>query len=240
MFLEDFLSAIGFLTIFPVKKDLPFKPQNMIKYFPVVGLLIGIMLSFLDLLLRKKLPVGMVSLIDVFLLVILTGALHLDGLADTADGLFSHTDKESVLKIMKDSRIGTMGTLSVSFVLFFKWLSISNLSGSIRFWGLVIVPSLSRGSMALITQFLPYCREIGLGKEFVRKSSISNFIYFLVIWIILLVFLRTSFIQIFLTFWSIFFIILLFYKKKLNCITGDMIGALNEVMEAFLFFALIL
>jgi len=238
--LEDLFSAIGFLTIFPVKKDLPFRPQKMIKYFPVVGLLIGIILAFLDLLFTKKLPIGVVSLIDVFLLVVLTGAIHLDGLADTADGLFSHRDKESILKIMKDSRIGTMGALSVFFVLFLKWLSISNLSGNIRFLGLVVVPALSRGSMGLITQFLPYCREIGLGKEFVKKISIFDFIYFIGVWIFLLIFLHIVFVQLFLIFWSVFFFVFLFYKKKLDCITGDMIGALNEVMEAFLFFALIL
>ncbi len=112
-FLTEFRTAILFITILPAGKNVAYSPMGMIKFFPIVGLILGSILVGFDLLASSLWPPLVVSVLDVFLLILLTGAFHLDGLGDTADGMFSHRPKERVMEIMKDSRTGMMGLVAV-------------------------------------------------------------------------------------------------------------------------------
>ena len=89
----------------------------MLAWMPVVGLLIGGLWAAFDYAAGLIFPMSVRGLLDVLFLVILTGGLHLDGLADTADGLLSHRDPARSLEIMKDSRVGTWGAIALFFVL---------------------------------------------------------------------------------------------------------------------------
>ncbi len=233
------LSSLSFLTILPIRTS-SFEPEKMLPYFPVAGAIIGVFLAIFDLLLQKIFSIEIVSILDILFLTVITGAIHLDGLADTADGLFSHTDKERILEIMRDSRLGTMGAISLFFVLALKWVFVCKINPDIRFLGMISALSLSRGSMVIAAQTFKYCREKGLGKRFVKAFKYKDLLPFALITMLFFVLLKKQFLYTFFTFCAVLLVVLWFYKKKLNCITGDMLGALNELMETALFFSLTL
>jgi adenosylcobinamide-GDP ribazoletransferase len=128
--MKNLFAAIRFITILPAGKSEHFDALGMVPWFPVVGLLLGALLAVFDLAASHLWPVSTVSILDVILLAILTGAFHLDGLGDTADGLLSHRLRERILEIMKDSRIGVMGMVAVVSVLAVKWAGISGLGAN--------------------------------------------------------------------------------------------------------------
>ena len=146
--MKNLFAAIRFITILPAGRSEHFDAMGMVPWFPVAGLLLGALLAVFDLAAARLWPVSAVSILDVILLAILTGAFHLDGLGDTADGLFSHRPRERILEIMKDSRIGVMGVVAVVSVLAVKWAGISGL-GANRTALLILVPAYARCGHAL-------------------------------------------------------------------------------------------
>ena len=125
--MKHLISAFQFLTILPFGKPRVLDAPKTIPYFPIVGLVIGLILVFGDHVFSRLWPATVVSILDVLLLAILSGARHLDGLGDTADGLFSHRSREQALDIMRDSRIGVMGLVAIVFILAIKWVSLHSL-----------------------------------------------------------------------------------------------------------------
>ncbi len=85
--IRNLTAALRFLTILPLGKPADFPGHRMVPYFPLAGLILGLLLALIDAMLQHIFPLNIVSLIDVVFLAVVTGALHLDGLADTADGL---------------------------------------------------------------------------------------------------------------------------------------------------------
>jgi len=185
---------------------------------------------------------SVVSVLDVLFLVVITGAFHLDGLGDTADGMFSHRPKERMLEIMKDSRTGMMGLVAVFSILAVKTAGIFSVkTGVPSFQALLlflIIPSYSRSSMIFGIRFLEYGRkEAGTGLDLFEKPiGLKDFV-FMVIPVVISFFLGYKGLVLNIVFVVTLFFILGFYKKKLNCITGDMLGAMNEITEAVLFMA---
>ncbi len=235
--MKHLLSALQFLTILPCGKPRVFDAPKIIPYFPVAGLVIGLMLVLCDYVFSMVWPVTVVSVLDVLLLAILSGGLHLDGLGDTADGLLSHRSLEQALTIMRDSRIGVMGLVAIVFILSIKWVSLQSLVKH-RALYLFIIPAYSRGAMMFGIKFLRYGRsQGGMGTDF---FSDKPRIYALSI----------IFLPLFLSFWlgwsAVFFnslfifmtvLILFYYKRRMDGITGDMLGAMAEVEETGLFLA---
>lgn len=232
---RDLLAALRFLTILPLGRPGDFAGHRTVPYFPLAGLIVGLLLALLDFAFQHVFPLAVVSLIDVVLLAVITGALHLDGLADTADGLFSHRKSEEVLRIMKDSRVGTMGLLALVFVLGIKWAGISSLNEH-RAVYLIIIPAYARGAFTIAIYFLDYIRpEGGTARPFFAGNrSITGLVWLLVpVGLSLLlgfkaIILNGAFI-------GIVILVILYYKKRLGGVTGDMLGALGEVTEAGLF-----
>ncbi|NVM26056.1 MAG: adenosylcobinamide-GDP ribazoletransferase [Desulfobacterales bacterium] len=229
------ISALQFLTILPLGKSRDFDAPKIIPWFPVVGLTIGLILMLGDYIFSILWPDIIVALLDVLLIVILSGGLHLDGLGDTADGFFSHRSPEQVLSIMRDTRIGVMGLAAIAFVLSIKWACILHLVQH-RALCLFIIPGYSRGAMMFGIKFLRYGRPQGrIGTDFFsdKPPMYALFIIFLpvlfscwlglkAIWLNSLFILMTA-------------LILFYYKRRMGCITGDMLGAMAEVEEAGLF-----
>ncbi len=143
---KGLVSALQFITSIPVSRNAVFEPRAMIPFFPVVGLILGIIVALFDAFAIRLWPAPVAAVLDTALLALLTGALHLDGLGDTADGLYGGRTRERALEIMKDSRIGAMGMVAVVFALAVKWGGLSAL-GEHRALLIVIVPSLARASM---------------------------------------------------------------------------------------------
>jgi len=119
--MRGFAAAIRFITIIPLGRSGIYDPRGMIPYFPAVGLMVGLLLALVDMAALALWSPAVASVIDVFFLVLITGAFHLDGLGDSADGLLGHRPVEKVLTIMKDSRIGVMGLVAIVSALAIKW-----------------------------------------------------------------------------------------------------------------------
>ncbi len=235
----DLRSAIMFITILPAGKGNEFSATGMIRFFPVVGLILGFLLLVFDFLASMVWQPGVVALLDVLVLVALTGAFHLDGLGDAADGLFSHRSKERALEIMKDSRTGMMGLVAVFCGLAVKVAGIYSVKTVCSPFEtallLLIVPAYARAGMLVGIRYFKYGRGAGTGHDlFEKKLPLSDFIWFLIPFLISWL-LGYRMVLLNALFALSLLLILFFYKKKMGCITGDMLGAMCEVTEAVLF-----
>ena len=232
--MKNLISALQFITILPLGKARTFDPPKMVPYFPLVGILLGLMVTLFDSVVIRFWTPPVAALLDVILLAVLTAAFHLDGLGDTADGLLGSRSRDSALEIMKDSRLGTMALVAILFGLALKWGGISSLDSHRRIL-LILIPAYARAAILFGMWYLPYGRTDGTGKPFFsEKISIKQF-WGLILPIGLSLILGLKAIWLNLAFVIIIAMILLFYKKRMGCITGDMLGALVETTEAGLF-----
>ncbi len=241
-FWVDLRSAIMFITILPAGKGNEFSPTGMIRFFPVVGLILGLILIFTDCIASLLWQTPVVALMNVLLLVAVTGAFHLDGLGDAADGLFSHRSRERALEIMKDSRTGMMGLVAIFCSLAVKIAGLYSLkevcSAVDTALVLLIVPAYARAGMLFGIRFLKYGRtNVGTGHDlFQSRLPLVDFVW-LGVPLFLTVFLGCRGVLLNAVFALCVFLILLFYKKNMGCITGDMLGAMTEITESVMFLA---
>jgi adenosylcobinamide-GDP ribazoletransferase len=233
--MRHFISAIQFITILPVGKPGPFDPPKMMPFFPLVGILLGLLVAIFDRLALIFWNEPVVALLDVILLATVTGAFHLDGLGDTADGLLGQRPRDKALTIMKDSRIGAMGLVAVVFGLALKWGGIAGLDVN-RSLLLIIIPAYARSGVLFGIRFLEYGRPGGgTGLEFFKEKLKPVAFWGLALPVGLSLFLGWKALWLNLCFMIITSTILYYYKKRMGCITGDMSGAMIELSEAGLF-----
>jgi adenosylcobinamide-GDP ribazoletransferase len=209
-------------------------------YFPVVGFLIGFLLVNADkAFVLIALPQTIATFLLVVLSVLITRALHIDGLADTLDGMMGGRDRESRLAIMQDSRLGTAGALGIVIVLFMKYLCLNNLFESDRIAALLVAPVLGRWSQTFMVFNANYGREDGMGRAFVghlRAGSLAT-ASALAAGLSAFVVVRLELRSVFLFFSLLSGVLLLTYfgkrylVRKLGGVTGDAIGALSELNE---------
>jgi adenosylcobinamide-GDP ribazoletransferase len=235
--MKSLISAIQFITRIPVGTPGTFEPAGMIQFFPVVGLLIGALLAAFDHVASLFWSRHMTAILDGVFLVWITGAFHIDGLGDTADGLYGNRPREKALLIMKDSRIGAMALVTVVSALAVKWGAIADLDRH-RALLLLIIPAYARGSMLFGFRFLNYGRpDGGTGHPFFKKRlGLSDF-WALGIPLVLSVFAGLRGMVVTIVFIAVVASVLYFYKRRMGCITGDMLGAMTEITEAALFAA---
>ena len=233
--MRNFISAIQFITIIPLGKAETFDPPKMIPYFPIVGILLGILVVLFDHAASRLWSMPVISLLDVIFLAVLTGAFHLDGLGDSADGLLGQRSKEKALTIMKDSRLGTMGLVAIVFGLALKWAGISGLDAN-RTLLLVIVPAYARAGMLFGMRFLEYGRPAGgTGVDFFKSRLEWTAFWGLTAPVVLSVFLGWTAFWLNLSFVTLTTLLIWYYKRRVGCVTGDMLGAMAEILEAGLF-----
>ena len=234
--MKDVLSALRFFTILPLGAgDGEFAPRRLVTSLPTAGLIIGLMTAGFDFLAMQLWPAPAVAVLDVVFLAIVSGGLHLDGLADTVDGLYGGKTRERALEIMKDSRTGAIGVVAVVCCLLAKWAGIFSLDQS-RFVLLMLVPAYARAGVLFGFMYLGYGRQ---GEGTARAFFDESISWYDCRWCLLLAAFSL------LTGWRCFVInglsaltilaILLFYKRKIGCITGDMLGAMIEIAEVVLF-----
>ena len=233
--MKAFIAAIQFITILPCGKPAPFEPEKMVPFFPIVGLLLGIVVAVFDQALLQLWGPTMAAVLDVVLLIIMTGAFHLDGLGDAADGLLGQRSKEKALSIMKDSRIGTMGLVAIVSTLAVKWGGIMGLDTQ-RSLLLILVPAYARGGMIFGIRYLEYGRPGGgTGLDFFKEKLKNSAFLGLILPVLLSILLGWKAVWINAGFVVIIVAILSYYKKRVGCITGDMLGAITEITESGLF-----
>jgi adenosylcobinamide-GDP ribazoletransferase len=159
--------AFGFLTRLPLGDRAVAEAElgRALPWFPVVGLALGLTLACSARLLHDHLPAPLVAVGLVALLAALSGALHLDGLADLFDGLGGgRGDRERTLSIMRDSRIGAHGAAALVLLLAAKVAAVHDLLRAASTWPLVCAPVLARWSAVPLVVYLPYARAQGLGR----------------------------------------------------------------------------
>ncbi len=227
--------AASFLTLLPVAPTARASPREVAAsfgWFPLIGFAIGGLLAIEDRLLTPIFMPGLRAVLIVATLAAITGGLHLDGLADTADALAARKDREHALEILRDSRIGVFGTLALIFVLALKCVAIASLPGSRRAAALYVAPGLARWAMVAVSQRITYLREPGAGSALLSDRGGSYFMLASTIavlalipitawWVcaaVLAAALTTSWLR-----W--------FYRRWLGGVTGDLIGAAGELVE---------
>ncbi len=232
--MTSFLSAVSFLSILPAPQNRPFD-SRMVAYFPLVGLLIGALLVGVDLLGAVIFPAYLRCIVDVLFLAMVTGALHLDGLADSADGLFSHRPLEQVLEIMKDPRVGVMGVVTVIFCILLKIGGIEGIGENHIWLWLLLAPALARASQVIGLVFMKDARMgEGIGSTLYQKGNyrillgclvplaLPFFFHFRtgILALIIFAFLTTA--------------TLIYFNYRIGGMTGDTFGAMTEIVETFL------
>lgn len=167
-----FLLAVGFFTRIPVPDFTDFHPDDLnfsAKYFPLVGLIVGMLGAGAFIVAAKFLPVGMAVLLSMATTIYITGAFHEDGLADSADGLGGAWDKERILTIMQDSRLGTYGAVALFLMLFAKFQVLNVLPVNFLPITIIVAHSISRLCALYVIADLTYVKADGKAKPLSTK-----------------------------------------------------------------------
>lgn len=232
-----FLAALQFLTTIPVKRS--FSAEQIgrsTSYFPVVGIIIGAIVAALNYLLGLILPASVVNVLLVVSMVVLSGALHLDGLVDTCDGIAGHGTPVERWRVMHDSRAGGFGVIGAALLLLVKFVSLNSVPQSLMIFTLVAAPVISRWTMVYAIFAYPYARPSGLGKAFkVATGWRQLLLATLVALALAAVLLKWAGLSIFLVVWLLTMALAAYLRRKFAGLTGDTYGAISEVAESGVF-----
>ncbi|ODS23913.1 hypothetical protein AB835_06215 [Candidatus Endobugula sertula] len=255
-YLLPFIIALTLMTRLPIYAFLPKFVQKVswtenhyglsVLWYPLVGVVLAVFISVV-LVLLPNMPELVTASIAVTLLAVLTGGLHLDGLADAIDaGCAAHGQplvdrKEKILRVLNEPTAGPMAIVALVLVLLLKIVLLSHISMNIL-WVLVVTLSVSRAMALLLLVTTPYIGEQGLGSALSTHSQ-AHQIYTVLGSLLLLLFI---FLPIMAAFWilicslSIVFFWRQFWMKSMGGMVGDCIGAVIELGEVGVLFILCL
>lgn len=245
--LRLFLATLQFLTRIPIRErwcdnvTLDDYPRGIV-FFPLAGWVIGALCALVYAILLPHFGPLLTAILVVLSHIMLTGALHLDGLADSCDGLFSVRSRERILEIMRDSRIGTHGGLALIVAILLRVALVYQLclSSLPAVAVIMIVPVVGRGLMSVCMHRQRYARESGMGNLFIGKITEGRFFATLAITAILpLLFVGTTAIPALLITLLFAFGYRRWVAKRIGGQTGDTLGAGCEIFE-LLFLLLLL
>ena len=235
-----FLAALQFLTVMPLPGRREVSPEDLgrsVGYFPVVGLIIGLIMAGLNWLLGLFLPPAVVNVLLIVYLVIISGALHLDGFVDTCDGIAGHKTPEARWQVMHDSRAGAFGIVGVCLLLLVKYVSLNNVPENLLLATLILMPVISRWAMVYAIFAYPYAMPSGLGKLFKEGTSWPRLLMATLISLAVVILAGLAGLAIIpglaimLAIWIMVLIMATYLKRKFAGLTGDTYGAINEVAE---------
>ena len=243
-FFEQFIILIQFMTRIPIPIKVDYSEKKLgksIKFFPLVGLIIGLILYCMHFLIATYLKNILYSktIVAIFLItveIMTVGIIHIDGLGDTFDGLFSYAKRERILEIMKDSRIGTNGAVVLILYFIAKIALISEII-VINPKYLIIFPIIARLSTSTNAGLTDYARKSGMSNAIISENGIFEVIFSLILTNILVFFIIGSKGSV-TVFVALLFIILfmLNVRKKIGGITGDTMGASLELTSILVLF----
>jgi adenosylcobinamide-GDP ribazoletransferase len=232
------LFAWQFLTAVPLSRDhhhpAPGELAGSMVWYPLVGMLLGGLLAVVDLLLARWFSHEVVAGLLILLLVALTRGLHQDGLADTVDGLAGGRTPAERLRIMRDPRIGAIGATGLFVSIMLKYAAILSLSDATRFPALLCMPAIGRWAMVAGAYGSPYARpEGGLGAPFLAELSVRHVIgSTLLIGCLLAVTFGIVPAGVLLAAGAtVSRMMALCFRRLFGGVTGDTLGATNEVAE---------
>lgn len=238
---NNFLSTLVFLTRLPVKCEFEYraKSENM-AFFPLIGLILGCMILCIAYLSNVAFGSHIAAILTVMALVVLTGGLHIDGLSDSFDGLFSYRDKETIILIMKDSRIGAMGLLAVVFAMFLKIAFFELLIESGYILLIPLIPVVGRMAVIMACYKGIPINKSKMGEPFIGKLSRNKYCGIILFYTILMSALMYFSFGVKLVIANAVTILILhlivvsikkFVYEKIDGISGDILGAVCEITE---------
>ncbi len=242
--IRPLLIAVQFLTQLPVRLNFDLDEKDVgrsLIYYPLVGLLIGTLLVVLAFILNSA-PTLLSAAIVLTFWVALTGGLHLDGLADSADAWVGGLgDREKTLAIMKDPRCGAAGVVSIVLLLLMKFAALQAIIEADQLLVLLFSPLLGRTALPLLFMTTPYVREQGLGWILATYLPRRALIYVMIIVAISTLFLAgNNSLWLILMAMFIFALLRNMAIRRLGGMSGDVAGALLEIIETTVLVAAIL
>jgi adenosylcobinamide-GDP ribazoletransferase len=232
--MKGLCAALGFLTVLPLPARWLGNEEDLgrsLIWFPLVGALIGIAAALLDLGLGMILPPTVVSVFTVLALLAASGGLHMDGLADSADGFFSSRSRERMLEIMRDSRSGPMGVMAICTLLLLKVTTLAAVPAPLRPATIVLMPLAGRTALSVSLATLPYARDngglAGVFRSTRRQGLLAVALLTSCAWLLqgvpgLVTAAASLAVILLLAAWS---------KEKIGGFTGDTLGATCEITE---------
>ncbi len=200
--------------------------------YPLVGLLIGAILAAADRLLAPYFPPLLLAALLLALWVALTGALHLDGLADSADGwLGGFGDRERTLAIMHDSRSGSAAIVAVALVLLLKFSALTAIAGTQHWRELLLVPMLGRALLPLLFLTTPCARPDGMAASLAIHLPRRAAWLVVALSLLLVVLAAPSGIKLAAIGLLVFIALRQMMLARISGMTGDTAGALVELVE---------
>ena len=242
-----FLLAVQFLTRLPVPSGIAYSPERLSaapRYYPLVGVVIGLLVAVIFFVATILLPNTVSMILAIAAGVLITGAFHEDGLADTFDGIGGGATKERALYIMKDSRIGVYGTAALMMSVLTKLAALTAMAPQLAIIGLVSAHCLSRYSSVVVIATSQYVRAKGTGKHTAPGISAAGFIvasltaviciavigYWLSLSAALCCLIGLCLGHIFMR---------LIFERKLDGYTGDTLGAIQQTSEIGVYLGLL-
>jgi adenosylcobinamide-GDP ribazoletransferase len=230
-----YLIAIQFLTIIPLPFDTRCRKEDLGRAtacFPLVGLTIGGLLAGLNWLIEPWLNRPLTSALLITALAAVTGALHLDGLADVCDGLAARGSRERFLAVMKDSHVGAVGAVGLVLGLLLKWQALTAVPAGITWQALLLFPLLGRSAQVFALAGARHARQDGLGAAIIQGMSTRHLLVALLIAVVacLLILPVRGMIALAAVF-AVTLIIKGYFQNRLGGLTGDIVGCISEVTE---------
>jgi adenosylcobinamide-GDP ribazoletransferase len=232
--LEDVLVAFRYLTVLPLpRRRAPGDLGRAAPWFPVVGLGLGASIALASLAADRVVPPGVGAMLLVALWAGLTGALHLDGLADASDGLGGGWSRERALSIMRDARSGPFGVTAIALVLGLKAATVATLPEGLAWRALVLAPVLGRAGPLLLVRLCPAARTEGAGHAMAAGARGSGLLTGGLVAVVVSFALLGA--------WGALLLVVTallawgwaaYLRRRIGGFTGDTLGALVEVTEA--------
>lgn len=237
--MEQIYLAAQLLTILPVPQVRQVTEADLgrsMRYYPLVGLAMGVVLAAAQYLLSRRLAEIPTAAIVLVLLVILSGALHWDGVADVCDGFYKGKDKAEILAIMKDSHCGAMAIVGIVCLFALKLAFLSSLPSVSAWKAALLMPVAGRWGMVLLAASAPYARGEGTAKAYVDHAGFTEALIAALIAAAAMGAVIGTAGLIFLCALSAFTLAFRQYAiSKIGGVTGDVLGACGEFNEcAFL------
>jgi adenosylcobinamide-GDP ribazoletransferase len=212
--------------------------SRAIKFFPLVGLVVGSGAVMLQKVLTAHLNRPLIALLVLTYLVLITGFLHEDGLADTADGFGGGWTKDRILAILRDSRIGSYGATALALSLLARYLLLSSIPMEHFAAYIISAHVLCRWSSLPLSYILPPAREQeGQGARIARLTSLPSLLFGSIFAAVIVIFaLRRASVVPLLATLVVLVLSGWFYYRKIDGVTGDCFGATNQLTEIAVYF----
>lgn len=230
-----YIIALQFLTIIPLPFAVKCDKEDLgrsLAVFPLAGLTIGCLLAALNWVIAPRLPRPLADALLITFLSVVTGALHLDGLADVCDGIAARGGRERFLEVMKDSRVGAVGVVGLVLGLLLKWQALLAIPLADKWQALLLFPLLARFAQAQTVVFSRNARQDGLGSAFIAGAGawhlmIAAGLTMAAAWLLLDIRGLAVLVVIYLFTW----LAKTWFHHRLGGVTGDVVGCISEMNE---------